>query len=65
MFKEILLTEVLFSKVWAEWRETKQDVQQPQIRSSMAVTTPRPKGARGRNRYGSPEGKGAVQGREV
>lgn len=30
--RRFLLTEVLFPKAWAEWRETKQPVQQPQIR---------------------------------
>ena len=45
--RRLLLTAVLFSKAWAEWRETKQGVQQPQISNSMAVTMPRPKGAGG------------------
>ena len=40
--RRFLLTKVLFPKAWAEGRETKQAVQQPQIRSSMAVTLPRP-----------------------
>ena len=44
--RRLLLTAVLFSKAWAEWRETKQGVQQPQISNSMAVTMPRPKGDR-------------------
>lgn len=43
--RRLLLTTVLFSKAWAEWRETKQGVQQPQTSNSMAVTMPRPKGA--------------------